>query len=129
MLAVVALALQCRRSTGDRNAAVYGPSKALIKTGGENVYPAEVEAVLASHPDIEDAVVFGIPDDEWGEAVVAAIVPREGATIDVDSIPAFVATRIARYKRPRKVLVRAEIPRDDTGNIRRDLLVAASLQV
>ena len=77
--------------------------KQLIKTGGENVYPAEVEQVLLEHPAVAEAVVFGRPDERWGEGVHAACVLRQGAVVDEEELIRFMAQRLARYKRPQSI--------------------------
>ncbi|HYF61067.1 MAG TPA: AMP-binding protein [Burkholderiaceae bacterium] len=91
------------------------PAKELIKPGGENVYPAEVERTLREHPAILEAVVFGVPDAQWGEAVAAVCVARPGTTPDEKEVIEFVGSRIARYKRPRRVHFVAELPRAANG--------------
>lgn len=80
--------------------------KQLIKSGGENVYPAEVEQVLLEHPAVAEAFVFGQPDEKWGEAVHAACALRPGAQATQAELIAFVAQRLARYKRPHSVSLR-----------------------
>jgi acyl-CoA synthetase (AMP-forming)/AMP-acid ligase II len=80
--------------------------KQLIKTGGENVYPAEVEQVLLEHPAVVEAFVFGHPDDKWGEVVHAVCALKPGATVQEAELLQFVATRIARYKTPKQVVYR-----------------------
>lgn len=80
--------------------------KQLIKTGGENVYPAEVEQVLLEHPAVAEAFVFGQPDDKWGEAVHAVCALKPGVTVTEAELLHFVATRIARYKTPKSLLYR-----------------------
>lgn len=77
--------------------------KDMIVTGGENVYPIEVEQVLYGHPDIEDVAVIGVPDDTWGESVTAIVALRAGATTAADEIIAFSRERIAHFKSPRRV--------------------------
>ncbi|HEY0253558.1 MAG TPA: AMP-binding protein [Kofleriaceae bacterium] len=101
-------------------------SKYLIKTGGENVYPAEVELVLASHPAVQEACVFGIPDPHWGEAIKAVIVLRPGHSATPDELIAHCREQLAGYKRPRQVelVAAAEIPRSTTGKILRGELAA-----
>lgn len=94
-------------------------AKELIKPGGENVYPAEVEAALKAHTAVAEAVVFGIPDKEWGEAIKAVCVLHEGAAATPEEISAFVAGRIARYKRPRHVVLAQALPRLEDGRIDR----------
>lgn len=94
-------------------------AKELIKPGGENVYPAEVESALKAHPAIAEAVVFGVPDKEWGEAIKAICVPHAGGIATPDEISAFVASRIARYKRPKHLVLAEGLPRLDDGRIDR----------
>lgn len=95
-------------------------AKELIKPGGENVYPAEVEAALKAHPAVADAVVFGVPDREWGEAVKAVCTLRAGCTAATQEVVDFVAGRIARYKRPKHLVLVAELPRRDDGAVDRN---------
>ena len=87
------------------------PAKDLIKTGGENVYPAEVERALRAHADVAEAVVIGVPDPRWGEAVRAVCEARPGTVLDEAALIAFAGERIARYKRPKSVVVVATLPR------------------
>jgi acyl-CoA synthetase (AMP-forming)/AMP-acid ligase II len=91
----------------------------MIVSGGENVYPAEVENALFSHPDIADAAVVGVPDDRWGEAVKAIVVLRPGADIDPASIIAHCRTRIAAYKSPKSVDFIDALPRNASGKVLR----------
>jgi long-chain acyl-CoA synthetase len=95
------------------------PAKELIKPGGENVYPAEVEAALKAHVAVAEAVVFGVPDKEWGEAIKAACVLHAGVSATTEEISAFVAGRIARYKRPKHLVLAADLPRLQDGRIDR----------
>jgi long-chain acyl-CoA synthetase len=90
-------------------------AKELIKTGGENVYPAEVEAVLRRHPAVIDAVVIGIPDAQWGEAIKAVCILADGLAPSEDEVIDFVGQRIARYKRPRSVVFVASLPTNGDG--------------
>ena len=96
----------------------------LVITGGMNVYPAEVEAVLHEHPDVLDAAVFGLPSAEWGETVHAVVVPRDGRALDIAALEAHVAERLADYKRPRSWQVRAALPRTESGKLLKRLLRA-----
>ncbi len=96
--------------------------KDMIISGGVNIYPAEIEAVLYAHPQVLDAAVFGIPDDEWGERVHAIVQPKVGETIDIDELRAFVEPRLARYKHPREYEVRSELPRTDSGKLLKRVL-------
>jgi fatty-acyl-CoA synthase len=96
--------------------------KDMYVSGGENVYPAEVEAVLLSDPTVADAAVIGAPDPRWGETGVAFIVPRVGTTVDPDRLAAFCATRLARYKCPSRIVTMAAIPRSAAGKILKPIL-------
>jgi acyl-CoA synthetase (AMP-forming)/AMP-acid ligase II len=92
-------------------------------TGGENVAPAEVEAVLLAHPAVADAGVFGRPDSEWGEALVAAVVLREGVAIGTDELREFCASRLAGYKVPKRIELAEALPRTVSGKLLRRQLV------
>jgi acyl-CoA synthetase (AMP-forming)/AMP-acid ligase II len=82
---------------------IAGRSKDMIVSGGEKIYPVEVEKLLREHPAIKDAALIGVPDKEWGQAVLAVVVPQPGAAITADEVIAFVRSRLAGYKRPRYV--------------------------
>jgi fatty-acyl-CoA synthase len=97
--------------------------KDMIITGGENVYPAEVEQVLHRHPAIADVAVVGIGDPQWGESVVAVVVPADpGAPPDAAEVIAFARERIAHFKAPRHVEVVEELPRNATGKLLKRVL-------
>ena len=96
--------------------------KDMIISGGMNIYPAEIEAVLYSHPDVMDAAVFGVPDEEWGEKVHAVVQPRAGREIDLAALESFVDERLSGYKRPRSWELRAELPRTESGKLLKRLL-------
>jgi long-chain acyl-CoA synthetase len=81
-------------------------AKDMIITGGENVYSAEVENAIASHPDVAQVAVIGIPDDRWGEAVHAVVVPKPGSTLTTEAVIAHVRAAIAGYKVPKSVSFR-----------------------
>jgi O-succinylbenzoic acid--CoA ligase len=98
---------------------IVGRKSDTIVTGGENVSPAEVEAVLAEHPAVEDAGVFGKPDPEWGEALVAAVVLRDGAEPRPDELRAFCAKRLAGFKVPKAIEFRDRLPRTASGKLLR----------
>ena len=93
--------------------------KNIIITGGENVYPTEVEAVFSTHPAVRDVAVIGRPDPRWGERVEAAVVLREGAAVNADELIAWSRERLAGFKRPRGItfLASNEMPRNATGKI------------
>lgn len=95
------------------------PAKELIKPGGENVYPAEVERTIREHPAIADAVVIGVADAEWGEAIKAVCVLRPGASLTGAALIDFVGGRIARYKKPKHVVFVAALPRTESGLVDR----------
>jgi len=93
-------------------------SKDMIVTGGENVYCTEVEELLYQHPAVLEVAVFGVPDQKWGEAVWAVVVPREGETADPEQMIAFCRERIAGYKVPKGVDVRQEpLPKSGPGKV------------
>lgn len=101
---------------------LLGRAKELIKTGGENVYPAEVDAVFAEMPEVADAGCCGVPDRQWGEAVKAFVVLKPGATLTREEITARFKGRIAGYKRPRYIEFVDQLPRDPIGKLlRREL--------
>jgi acyl-CoA synthetase (AMP-forming)/AMP-acid ligase II len=91
----------------------------MIITGGENVYPSEVEGVLGAHPTVKDVAVVGIPHDKWGEAVQAVVVLHERAQVNEAELLDWCRSRMAGYKRPQSVLFmsEAELPRTATGKI------------
>jgi o-succinylbenzoate---CoA ligase len=108
----------------DRGALVIAGRKAdTIVSGGENVAPAEVEAVLLEHPGIVDAAVFGRPDTEWGESVVAQVVLADGATVSPEQLRAHCAERLAPFKVPKRFEPVASVPRSVTGKLLRRELV------
>jgi O-succinylbenzoic acid--CoA ligase len=96
----------------------------LIVSGGENVYPAEVEAVLMAHPDVAEAAVIGVADATWGAVPVALVRVREGAMLDTDAIRSFCATRLARFKIPTHIKVVNELPHTASGKLSRRLAAA-----
>ncbi|SCF67302.1 feruloyl-CoA synthase [Streptomyces sp. Ncost-T6T-2b] len=98
--------------------------KDVIITGGENVASQEVEGALRGHPDILDVAVIGRPHEQWGETVVAVVVPREGTRLDLDGVREWLGTRIARYKFPRELVLRDELPRTASGKITKHVLRA-----
>jgi fatty-acyl-CoA synthase len=98
---------------------IVGRSKDMIIRGGENVYPREIEEFLYSHPDITDVQVVGVPDERYGEEVMAFVIAREGAALDAEAVRDFCRGRIAHYKVPRHVAVVAEFPMTVTGKVQK----------
>jgi len=96
--------------------------KDLIISGGENIYPAEVERVLAAHPNVAEVAVIGIPDHKWGESVKAVVVPRWGATVELEDLIGFARQHLAGYKCPKSMDLVAALPRNAMGKLlKRDL--------
>jgi len=102
---------------------IDGRDDDMIVSGGENVYPLEVENLLADRDDVQDAAVVGVPDDDFGHRLRACIVSAPGAAQDVDEIKAYVKDHLARYKAPRDVVFLDELPRNATGKLLRKKLV------
>ncbi len=89
-------------------------------SGGSNIYPREVEDVLIRHPAVKEAIVFGVPDAEWGENVVAAVVAREGQTsLDAETLIAFCRDHLASFKKPKRIEFLAELPKNAYGKVLR----------
>jgi long-chain acyl-CoA synthetase len=98
-------------------------AKDMIVTGGENVYSGEVEAVIYAHPAVREAAVFGIPDPQWGEIVMACVMLKPGSTLNVDDLIAFCRKSLASYKMPRRVeFLDTELPKGGSGKILKRLL-------
>jgi acyl-CoA synthetase (AMP-forming)/AMP-acid ligase II len=95
------------------------PAKELIKPGGENVYPAEVEAAIRAHEAVAEVAVIGVPDAQWGEAVKAVCVLHPGRALDAAALIDFVGSRIARFKKPKHVVFVESLPRTATGVVDR----------
>ncbi|MGI9535596.1 MAG: AMP-binding protein [Desulfocapsaceae bacterium] len=94
--------------------------KELIKPGGENVYPLEVEKVILQHPAVEETVVIGVPDPKWKEGIKAVCLLRGGETLEANQLIEFVGERIARFKKPQYVEFVSEMPRKEDGSIDRE---------
>ena len=92
-------------------------SKDMIISGGVNIYPAEIEAELHKMPGVADCAVFGVPDEEWGEAVHAVIQPLPGADLSEADVRGFLRERMAGYKTPKRVDFASDLPREDSGTI------------
>jgi acyl-CoA synthetase (AMP-forming)/AMP-acid ligase II len=91
--------------------------KDMIVTGGENVYPAEIESVLAGHPAVADVAVIGVPSDKWGETPLAVVVAKSGSTPDTADIVAYSRARLAHFKCPTDVVLIEELPRNPSGKV------------
>jgi len=96
--------------------------KDMIITGGENVYPAEVESAIFGHPAVQEVAVIGVPDAKWGETVKAVVVAKPGTTVEESDIIAWARERIAPFKCPRSIDLIDALPRNASGKIlRKDL--------
>ena len=96
---------------------VSGRDDEMIVCGGENVFPAEVEDLISGHPEVVEATALGVEDEEWGHRLRAFVVKVDGASVDEDTIKAYVKDNLARYKVPREVVFLDELPRNPTGKI------------
>ncbi|MGB9905503.1 MAG: class I adenylate-forming enzyme family protein, partial [Desulfotomaculales bacterium] len=96
---------------------IVGRKKEMIISGGENVYPVEIEAVLQSHPKISEAAVVGIPHEKWGEVPKAVVVLRPGEEAGADEIIAYCRARLAGYKVPKVVEFRSSLPKSGMGKV------------
>jgi fatty-acyl-CoA synthase len=96
---------------------VSGRDDEMIVSGGENVFPAEVEDLISGHPEVIEATALGVEDKEWGHRLRAFVVKAEGASLDEDAIKVYVRDHLARYKVPREVVFLDELPRNPTGKI------------
>lgn len=101
---------------------VDGRDDDMIISGGENVFPREVEDLLADHPSVIEAAVIGVPDEEFGQRLKGFVVLRDGANIDEETLKAYVKTNLARYKVPREIVFLDTLPRNPTGKILKRVL-------
>jgi fatty-acyl-CoA synthase len=101
---------------------LVGRARDMYISGGENVYPAEVEAAYAQHPDVREIAVIGVPDPRWGEVGRAFVVPRDGCEVDAEKLRAWGAERLARFKLPRDFVAVASLPRTETGKVQKHRL-------
>ena len=101
---------------------VVGRAKDLIISGGENIHPAEIESLLAEHPAVAECAAFGLPDEEWGEAVAAAVVLKPGQLASEQELQSHLAGRLARYKLPRRWFWLAALPKTALGKVQRQAL-------
>jgi acyl-CoA synthetase (AMP-forming)/AMP-acid ligase II len=99
----------------DGTMTLLGRGSQCINSGGEKIYPEEVEAALKAHPNVFDALVVGVDDARWGQKVTAVVQPRSGATVTLDDLTEHCRSRIAGYKVPREILVVDVMPRQPSG--------------
>lgn len=102
---------------------IHGRMDNMIVTGGENVYPSEVEEALYSHDDVNQVVVFGQPDERWGEIVKAVITTADGQPISDDELDTFLDNQLARFKHPKEIVFTDSLPRSGTGKVERQAIV------
>ena len=91
--------------------------KDMIITGGENVYPREVEEVIYTIPEVQECAVIGLPDQEWGERVTACVVPRQGQSVIPENLSAFLKARLSGFKVPKEYIIVEELPKSAAGKI------------
>jgi len=96
---------------------IVGRIKEVIISGGENIYPAEVESVMLGHPDVVEAALIGVPDPEWGEVGRAIVVRRPGSTLTAEELMAYLRARLAGYKVPKSIVFVEELPKTGAGKI------------
>lgn len=101
---------------------VVDRKKDMLITGGENVYPAEVEEVIIGHPKVAEVGVIGVPDEKWGESVCAVVVPLPGQRLTVEEIKQFCKNKLAGYKIPKSVKFMDALPRNPAGKILKRVL-------
>lgn len=99
-----------------------GRSDDMIISGGENIYPAEIENVLYKHPKVDEVAVVGVPDDKWGQRVKACVVPNRDDNLTEEEVIIHVEQRLADYKKPREIEFYGELPRNPTGKVIRENL-------
>jgi long-chain acyl-CoA synthetase len=92
-------------------------TKDMIIRGGENIYPREIEETIYEHQAVLECAVIGVPDEVRGEEILAVVVVKEGQTLDTDELTQFVAERLAKYKLPKQIVLRDELPKTPTGKI------------
>ncbi len=103
----------------DRDGYVYLASRVhdMVISGGVNIYPAEIEEHLHNHPEVVEAAVVGVPDEEWGERLKAFVVRRPGSQLSADEVVQFCRDKLADFKRPREVVFVDALPRNPTGKV------------
>ena len=96
---------------------VVGRKKDMVKSGGISIYPLEIEGVLYKHPDVVEAAVIGVPDPQWGEAVKAIVVLKEGSSVSGEALIQFCKDQLAAYKVPKSVDIVAALPHTEIGKV------------
>jgi acyl-CoA synthetase (AMP-forming)/AMP-acid ligase II len=94
----------------------------MIISGGENIYPKEIEDVISSYPAVQEVAVIGIPDDVYGESVCGIVVPKKECMLDEIAVIEFCTEKLARYKKPKKVIVTEQLPKNSTGKVTKNIL-------
>jgi malonyl-CoA/methylmalonyl-CoA synthetase len=110
------------RQVPDSYVSIVGRSKDLIISGGYNVYPKEIESVIDDMPGVAESAVIGVPHPDFGEAVVAVVVPKPGASLDTQAMLAGLKESIANFKVPKRIHVVAELPRNTMGKVQKNVL-------
>ena len=100
----------------------------MFISGGENVYPTEIEAVIAELDVVSEAAVIAVPDPQWGEAGLAYVVPVPGAQVTPEQVIQHVRSRLARYKAPKRVVITERLPRTASGKLQKNLLRDRALE-
>jgi len=113
---------------GDGYIRIVGRIKDMIIRGGENVYPREVEEFLYGHPAVADVQVVGVPDERYGEEVMAWVIPREGESVDEEELREYCRGKVARSKIPRYVATCSDFPMTVTGKIQKHELRARAVE-
>jgi acyl-CoA synthetase (AMP-forming)/AMP-acid ligase II len=106
----------------DRFITIAGRKTEMIISGGENIYPREIEIVLSANPKISEVVVFGIPDEKWGESVCAGVILKEGESLTEEEVIKYCKENLASYKKPRKVVFCSSFPKNPLGKVQKEEL-------
>ena len=101
---------------------ILGRSKDLVISGGFNVYPKEVEDCINRFETVQESAVVGMPHPDWGEGVVAVVVPRQGVTVDVEALKLFLRRSLASFKLPKYVVAASQLPRNAMGKVQKNRL-------
>ena len=110
------------RAAPDDYLSIVGRSKDLIISGGYNVYPKEIETLIDDMPGVSESAVIGVPHPDFGEAVVAVVVPKDGASLDASAMQAELKSRIANFKVPKRVHIIDQLPRNTMGKVQKNVL-------